>query len=185
MVSHRRIRLRENIYTSMWHVVYKNRSCKIAELVSELEAAGIVHFVPEQAVERYDAAAGEMLPTTTIAINNIVFIDTHHDINAVVHSVGALQAPMIDPLTGLPATVPDNEMLAFKLALQSRPTDVKLLCDPYSRFEDRPLVRVKAGLFQGLTGRVVRIRRDRKLVVSLGAMAVAVSGISRSLLEQI
>lgn len=45
-------------------------------------------------------------------------------------------------------------------------------------------MRVTAGLFEGIEGYVVRIRRDRKLVVQLyGIIAIAISGIHHSLLE--
>ena len=133
----------------MWHVVYRNRACSTSDMVRELKGASIAHFVPERAVERYDESTAEMVPATVIAINNIVFIDTDGDINAVIQKVASLSAPMTDPMTGQPATVPVDEMLAFKLAIHSRPEDVKLLSDPFVRFEDRPLVRVKEGLFKG------------------------------------
>ena len=76
-------------------------------------------------------------------------------------------------------------MQKFRLVLSKHNGDVKILRDSYAKFCKNQLVRVKAGDFEGIEGRVVRVLRDRKLVIALGSMAVAISGIDRSLFEPI
>jgi len=67
--------------------------------------------------------------------------------------------------------------------LEARSLHAEFLPDAYRRFESCPKVRVKAGPFEGLEGRVFRIRHDRKLIIQLDDMAVAISGIHHTLLE--
>ncbi len=48
-----------------------------------------------------------------------------------------------------------------------------------------PLLRITSGIFEGLEGYVVRIDRDRKLVMAVGNMTVAVSGVHKESFEKV
>lgn len=63
--------------------------------------------------------------------------------------------------------------------------DLTVLRDSYAHFSTYRKVRVREGAFKGLEGREVRIRRDRKIVIPIGPLAVAVDGIDRSLFETV
>ncbi len=64
--------------------------------------------------------------------------------------------------------------------------DLIYLNDSIGKFSTNDRVRVIGGHFENFEGYVVRIRRDRKLVVSIqGVVAVAISNIHPSLLRKI
>lgn len=166
----------------MWYIVYK-RKVNAERLEDNLRAEKVNFCIPKGYVERLNEEGTEMVEVEEVAIRNLVFLQTDRNLQEVIDAVDGLGAPFLDTMTGRPAEVSDEEMERFIRILKVHPADVKILCAPYARFCDRPKVRVRAGLFEGMEGRVVRIRRDRKLVVAVGQMAIALSGIHRSLLE--
>lgn len=168
----------------MWYIVYRAKT-STTELTKELDRAGVEHYIPTQLVERLNEDGTEMVEVEEVAIRNLVFLRTDQGLYSVVDRIAGLRAPFMDTMTGKPAEVGDADMNRFIAILKVHPSEIKLLHDPYAKFADRPLVRVKAGLFEGMEGRVVRVLRDRKLVLAVGQMAIAVSGIHRSLLEYV
>ena len=60
----------------------------------------------------------------------------------------------------------------------SHPENVTFLRDPFEKFaKDHVKLRVLTGLFKGLEGYVVRINRNRQLVMELGKYAVAINDV--------
>ncbi|MCI6876400.1 MAG: hypothetical protein MR873_09015 [Parabacteroides sp.] len=167
----------------MWYVVYRGTGSR-ADLEIRLLQEGITYFLPTYCVEKLNAEGTEMVIVQELAIQNLVFIQCDQ-IEPIIREVDGLRAPLLDTMTGEPAQIADVEMEMFMRLLRTARDQVKLLHDPITKFAQHPQVRVKAGLFEGVVGYVVRILRDRKLVISLGNMAVAISGIHRSLLEVI
>jgi len=163
-----------------WYIIYKGKPAK-GTLRGNLEKAGIIYFIPTQFVEHLDG--DRMVEREEAVLNNLIFVHTDKDIHDLIMSVDGLKAPYINHATGQPATVADEELQRFKRVLEARSLHAEFLPDAYRRFESCPKVRVKAGPFEGLEGRVFRIRRDRKLIIQLDDMAVAISGIHHSLLE--
>ncbi|MBR6105764.1 MAG: hypothetical protein IKP81_12005 [Paludibacteraceae bacterium] len=96
---------------------------------------------------------------------------------------GLVLVPYMDCMTGEVAKVGNEEMLRFIKLSKNNPDSIKILKDSFDKFNDKPSVRVKSGPYEGLEGRLVRIRRDRKVVISLGNSAISISGIEFSLLE--
>lgn len=163
-----------------WYIVYKGKPTK-GTLKENLEKAGITYFIPTQFVEHLDG--DRMVEREEAVLNNLIFVHTDKDIHDLIMSVDGLKAPYINHATGQPATVADEELQRFKRVLEARSLHAEFLPDAYRRFESCPKVRVKAGPFEGLEGRVFRIRHDRKLIIQLDDMAVAISGIHHTLLE--
>lgn len=152
-------------------------------LAENLEKAGISYYFPMQVYERFEN--GQMVEHSEPVLNNLIFIQTDEDITAVVSRIDGLNSPYMDKATCRPAVVSDQELQRFRQVLEARSIHAEFLPDSFLRFECCPKVRVKAGQFAGLEGRVFRIRHDRKLVISLDNMAVALSGIHHTLLEVI
>lgn len=167
-----------------WYIVYKHKPAS-GTLQEALNKRGIVHYIPLVITEKINEEGTAMVEVETYAIKNLVFLQTEQEITKLVGEIDGLRAPMMDCMTGLPAIVPDQEMQKFIAVMSQRNHEVKLLRDAYAKFSKHQKVRVKGGPFAGIEGRVVRILRDRKLVISLGNMAVAISGIDRSLFEPI
>lgn len=169
---------------SKWYVVYKGKSAK-GSISESLDAKGVEHFTPTVVRTKLNNEGDAYEEKVETMVSNLMFVRTDGDIRALVNETEGLRYPMIDCATRLPAVVSDSEMQRFKEFLEIKNINARILEDPFSRFKVCQKVRVGAGKFQGLEGYVFRIRGDRKLVVSLGNMAVAISGIHHSLLEPI
>lgn len=165
-----------------WYIVYKGKSAR-GTLREELEKAGIPYFVPTQYVEHLEGE--KMVMKEETVLNNLIFVQTDKEIVSLVNEIDGLKAPYKNTATGEPAKVRDEELQRFRKVLEARSVHAEFLPDAYRRFEKCPKVRVKAGTFEGIEGRVFRIRHDRKLIIALDDMAVAISGIHHTLLEVI
>ena len=80
--------------------------------------------------------------------------------------------------TGLPASIPDRVMEPFMSVMKDNPERVTFLRDPFTKFASEHVrLRVLTGVFKGQEGYVVRVDRDRRLVMDLGGYAVAIRGV--------
>lgn len=85
-----------------------------------------------------------------------------------------------------PCTIPDNQMSVFMLVTSNGVDGIDYLGEDRPEYHTGDRVRVTAGIFQGAEGHVKRIRRDRKLIISIdGVAAVAIAHIPMQLLEKI
>lgn len=83
-----------------------------------------------------------------------------------------------DCSTGKPATIADSLMRPFMKIMEEGPERVTFLRDPFIKFaKDHVKLRVLTGLLKGQVGYVVRILRDRQLVMDFGGYAVAISNV--------
>lgn len=163
-----------------WYIVYKGKPIR-GTLRENLEKAGITYFFPAQSVAHLKG--DRMEEKEEAVLSNLMFVQTAEDIRVLTKEIDGLRAPYLNHATGKPAIVSDEELQRFKRVLEARSLHAQFLPDGYQRFENCPKVRVKAGEFMGMEGRVFRIRHDRKLVIQLENMAIAVSGIHHTLLE--
>ena len=86
----------------------------------------------------------------------------------------------------LPIVVPDKELEIFRIVTSSGDTGLEFLGDDPEKYRKGDKVRVLDGPLKGAEGYVVRIRKDRRLVVTVsGVVAVATSYIPMELLEKI
>lgn len=80
--------------------------------------------------------------------------------------------------TGKVATIPCNQMEPFMRVAETEPERLRFLLRPFVYYsKNRTLLRIVTGEYAGLEGYVIRIARDRKLVMDVGGMAVALSGV--------
>lgn len=83
-----------------------------------------------------------------------------------------------DCSTGKPASIADSQMRPFMKIMEEEPERVTFLRDPFEKFaKDHVKLRVLTGVLKGQEGYVVRILRDRQLVMDLGGYAVAISNV--------
>lgn len=85
------------------------------------------------------------------------------------------------------AVIPDAQMKAFQLVTAKGSEGLEFFSsDDIARFREGRKVRVKEGPFKGADGYIKRIRRDRRLLVSIeGIVAVATAFIDPELLETV
>ncbi|MBQ9462548.1 MAG: UpxY family transcription antiterminator [Bacteroidales bacterium] len=85
-----------------------------------------------------------------------------------------------------PSVIPDKEMEVFKIVSSAKEAGLELLGDDMEKYHKGDKVRVLDGPFKGAEGHVVRIKKDRRLVVTIsGIAAMATSYIPKELLEKI
>jgi len=85
-----------------------------------------------------------------------------------------------------PAPIPDREFGIFRLVASSGAEGIEYLGEDKERYHLGELVEVTAGPYKGLQGHIVRIRKDRRLVVSItGVAAVATARIPDALLRPV
>ena len=82
--------------------------------------------------------------------------------------------------TGKPACIDHKVMKPFMEVVSTHPENVTFLRDPFIKFaKDHVKLRVLTGLFKGLEGYVIRVDRDRQLVMEFGGYAVAIRGVHK------
>lgn len=85
-----------------------------------------------------------------------------------------------------PAAIPDHEMEVFRFVVTAGQDGLELLGDDKPAYHEGDRVMVTAGPFKGAEGHIKRIKRDRRLVVSIrGVVAVATTFIHPSLLRKV
>lgn len=115
------------------------------------------------------------------AVHNLIFVHTTRrfmdEYKRKVEAFCPLRY-MMDRGTGLPMVVRDKEMEDFIRVTSDRNNDIMYLDDPSAVATKGTPVEVACGPFMGIQGKLLRIRRDRKVVLQLaGVVAVAVEGI--------
>ena len=82
--------------------------------------------------------------------------------------------------TGKAASIPDSLMRPFMKIMSEEPERITFLRDPFIKFaKDHVKLRVLTGIFKGREGYVVRVLRDRQLVMDFCGYAVAISNVHR------
>lgn len=167
-----------------WYILYKNKTnCEYLQKI--LQKTGVSYYNATSIVEECDGE--QIIRKEYDSIKNLIFIQpcelVHQYLNRIKTDFGLEVIPYNDCMTGNIASVCDEEMQRFIMLCKKEPESIEILKDKFEKFKDKPCVRIKAGPYEGLEGRLVRIRRDRKVVISLGTNAISISGVHFSLLE--
>ena len=93
---------------------------------------------------------------------------------------------IMDRETNQPITKPETQMRSFIAVSGSHDQQVVYLDPTTITFKKGERVRVTGGLFEGVEGEFVRVKGDRRVVVSIqGVMAIATAFIHPSLIEPV
>ena len=85
-----------------------------------------------------------------------------------------------------PAAIPDKEMIIFRLVVSSGDEGLEYFESDTRVFHRGERVRVTGGMFAGAEGQIVRVKGNRRLIVSLtGICAIATSYIPQCFLEKL
>ena len=85
-----------------------------------------------------------------------------------------------------PAVIPEREMEVFRFVVTAGHEGLTVLGDDRPEYHEGDRVRVTGGPFKGAEGHIKRIKRDRRLVVTIrGVVAVATTYIHPSLLAKV
>lgn len=140
-----------------------------------LASEGIESFVPmrQHKVLRPDGTTEvQLIP----AIHNLIFIHTTRarmDAWKHIHEDDIPLRYIIDRATGLPAVVRDKEMDDFIRVTTDSNDSILYLDHPEVLPQRGQMVEIVVGAFKGVRGRILRIRRDRRIVISLSNLMAA------------
>jgi len=169
----------ENKNWYAFHLYRNSRKKFISKLTSESQQ----FYVAEQVIQtlRQDYS---IETTRKILFPSIIFVYcTSQYVESVRKDIYSQAAPYTRPGTYIPAVISDSEMQAFMFVLNTGCEQMDVVDEKLAR-GDR--VRVLEGVFKGAEGYIVRIRGDRRFVVSVnGVAAVATSYIPQKFLEKI
>ena len=88
--------------------------------------------------------------------------------------------------TGKVAEIPDAQMQPFMRVAETSPDRIRFLLHPYHYYaRNRILLRITTGELAGLEGYIIRIDRDRRLVMDVGGLSVAISGVHAEHFEEV
>lgn len=146
--------------------VYYNR---VQPLMAECREAGIEFFAP------------------TDIIRSLLFV--HCTENEVLHLAATSDVKMWvyrNTEGTRPAAIPDREMEVFRFVVTAGHDGLELLGDDKPEYHVGERVVVTDGPFKGAEGHIKRIKRDRRLIVTIkGVVAVATAYIHPSLLRKV
>lgn len=143
-----------------------------------LETDGIECFVPmkKERIFRHD---GESEFQLVPAVHNLIFIHTTRekmDAWKRIHEDGTPLRYIMDSATHRPIVVREKEMNDFIRVTTDAYDSITFLDHPESVPRKGQLVEIATGPFKGVRGHIIRIRRDRRIVVAVsGLMAAALA----------
>lgn len=165
-----------------WYVMRAtyNREVKAKEM---LEADGVVCYVP---MKRMRTECGDkMVP----AVHNLLFVYTNRNFMDKWkrrHEEGCPLRYAMDRATSSPMIVRDKEMEDFILVTRNSNEEIIYLDNPNVAVEKGKQIEIVCGQYAGVRGSVLRILRDRKVVVSVnGLVSVALNGIPFSWMKEV
>lgn len=153
---------------SRWYAmkVYYNR---VQPLIEECKEAGWEFFAPVDVV-------GGLLFLHTDEDSIVQFVNDHWQHVWLYRMADSRR----------PAAIADKEMEVFRFVVTAGRDGLELLGDDRPEYHEGDRVVVTGGPFKGAEGHIKRIKRDRRLVVTIrGVVAVATAYIHPSLLRRV
>lgn len=160
--------------TKLWFAlrVSYNRELKLQKHLEEL---GYETFIPMKIKE--SECKGVIKKELKPAISNLLFVNILPDEMEAIRRDPKIEYPIRyirDYATQGPTIIPEKQMQNFmKISKMNNPGCIYLSNDDI-KLKKGTRVRVLSGIFKGVEGIFMRIKRDRKVVVSIpGLMAIA------------
>ena len=158
-----------------WHVLRATYAREL-KVQDQLREHGFRTFIP-MTWHKADPATGNQQKTLVPAITGLVFAQATRDaLDAYIRSFGDARPVNYywDRTTNRPLTVPDKAMEDFIAIASTMDPDLIYLTEISDKLREGQKVIVKEGPFKGVEGKVVRIRKSRRIMVEIpGMLAVA------------
>lgn len=121
------------------------------------------------------------------AVNNLCFVRwTKTALDSFIRSFGDASPVTYywDRTANRPLTIPDKAMEDFIAVASTMDEDLIYITEISAKLREGQTVKVKEGPFKGVEGKIVRIRKSRRILVELpGMMAVASTYVAPEFLE--
>ena len=161
---------------------------KVKSIEEQLKKDGVTHFVHKtiKYVPRHRNRGG-MREVETPSVSGLIFLQGNPEL--LQNYLDKNKKPYKlckNCSTGKVATIPCNQMEPFMRVAETEPERLRFLLRPFVYYsKNRTLLRILTGEYAGLEGYVIRIARDRRLVIDVGGMAVAISGVHAERFEEV
>lgn len=152
---------------------------KVKSFAERLALDGIPHFIHRSVRYERDRHSRGVREVEHPTISGLIFLQgPPRALQAYLgHSLPGYHL-VNDCASGLPAVIADTVMRPFMRVLDTSPERIRFLLRPFHYYAGgNTLLRITSGFLAGLEGYVVRIDRDRRLVLDVGGMSVAISGV--------
>lgn len=161
-----------------WCYLFIHNS-KVGAFADRLERDKMCHFIHKTVVYQRSKNTRSIRSKEKSTISGLVFLKG---------SPSTLQNYLNEKHPGLhlvnncsthrPAVIADSIMQPFMRVAETSPERVRFLLHPFKYYAGGNVkLRLVSGFYAGLEGYVIRIDRDRRLVMDIGGMSVAISGI--------
>ena len=165
----------EGVLSSCQWFVLRVTYSRELKIKDALDKRGVSTFVPMmwKKVEKEGNTRKMLVP----AVSNLCFVFwTKADIDAFISEFGD-KSPVHyywDRTSSRPMTVPSKAMDDFVKVASSLDEDLIYITEISDKLREGQTVKVRSGAFAGVEGKIVRIRKSRRLMVELpGMLAVA------------
>ena len=152
-----------------------------------LDDRNIENFIPMR--YEYVVKGERKIRKLVPVVHNLVFVYASRLQIDEMKTTAGTQLPIryiMDRETNQPITIPETQMRSFIAVARSHDQQVVYLDPTTITFKKGERVRVTGGLFEGVEGEFVRVKGDRRVVVSIqGVMAIATAFIHPSLIEPV
>lgn len=156
-----------------WYVLRATYSREL-KVRDQLEEKGMRTFVPM--MWRKSTIAGKQEKKLVPAVNSLCFVySTKAELDSYIRSFGDLRPVNYywDRTSNRPLTIPDKAMEDFITVASSLDEDIIYLTEISDKLREGQTVEVIDGPFKGVKGKVVRIKKNRRVLVELpGFLAV-------------
>lgn len=167
-----------------WYALRVTYSRELA-LKEYLDKAGIENFIPMryEYVIKGDRRVRKLVPV----VHNLVFVRTSRDfIDRLKVETSLPIRYIMNKETHSPIIIPERQMRNFIAVAGSNEEQLVYLEPAVVALRRGQRVRVTGGLFEGVEGEFIRVKNDRRVMVSIqGVMAVATTFIHPSFIEPI
>lgn len=167
-----------------WYALRVSYSREL-KLKDFLDSYGLETFIPMQ-YKRVEKD-GQRKRVRVPAVHNLVFVRATYDQIRTIREKSAVHLPffiLYDRATRKPLVIPDRQMHNFMLVAGAENESLLYFSADEIPFQKGRRVRVLSGPFAGAVGVMIRLRRDRRVVVEIpGVMAVATTFIHPSFLS--
>jgi transcription antitermination factor NusG len=177
-----------DVEKACWQVL-SVRHCRELKLKAELEQRDVRCFVPMRYVERQQQGRIERKWVSALPCLLFVFA-TRSQVDALLEEY-RYTFPfryLRNRATREPIVISEKEMMNFMAVAgnEALSEQVHYLGDEAQQLKRGEEVMVRAGAFKGITGRIVRVKRQRRILVELQGVAHVVTAyIPNQLLERV
>ena len=157
-----------------WYVLRVSYSREL-KIKAHLDSMGITTFVPMMWKKK--VVGGKTEKTLVPAVGNLCFVHWNKNgLDCFINSFGE-DSPVHyywDRTLQRPLTVPQAAMDDFIKVASTVDEDLIYLTEISTKLREGQTVKVKSGAFAGVTGKIIRIKKSRRIMVELpGMLAVA------------